>query len=80
MPRQVEVAGEDDVSVPVAVLEEVHVPAEVKPEPQEQPLSSLRILSTLPLAAAPRTRVGVAAGLDGPFVRFARIRHRRRRR
>lgn len=45
MPRQVEVAGEDDVSVPVAVLEEVHVPAEVKPEPQEQPLSSLRMIA-----------------------------------
>ena len=63
MPRQVEVAGEDDVSVPAAVLEEVHVPAEVKPEPQEQPLKSLRILSTLPLAAAPRTRAGLLQGL-----------------
>ena len=58
MPRQAEVAGEDDLSVPIEVPEEVEAPPEV--EPEEEPLESQNmILSALPMAAAQQTRAGL---------------------
>jgi TonB family protein len=64
MPRQVEVAGEDDLSVPIELPEEVEAPPEVEPEPQEQPLESQNMrLSALPMAAAQQTRAGLLEGL-----------------
>ena len=64
MPRQVEVAGEDDLNVPVEVPEEIEAPPEVVPEPEVQPLESHNMrLAALPLAAAQRTRAGVLEGL-----------------
>ena len=56
MPRQVEVAGEDDLSVPIEVPEELEVPPEVEPEPLE---SQNMQLSALPMAAAQQTRAGL---------------------
>ena len=58
MPRQVEVAGEDDLDVPVEVPEEVEAPPEVEPEPE--PLESQNIqLSAVPMAASLQTRPGL---------------------
>ena len=60
MPRPVEVAGEDDLSVPIEVPDEVEPPAEVEPEPDPEPLVAQAMqLSALPMAAAPRTRAGL---------------------
>ena len=56
MPRQVEVAGEDDLSVPIEVPAELEPPAEVEPEPLE---SQTMQLSALPMAAAQQTRAGL---------------------
>ena len=56
MPRQVEVAGEDDLSVPIEVPAELEPPAEVEPEPLE---SQTMQLSALPMAAAQQTRSGL---------------------
>ena len=62
MPRQAEVAGEDDLDVPVEVPEEVEAPPEVDPEPE--PLESQNIqLSALPMAASLQTRTGLLEGL-----------------
>ena len=62
MPRQVEVAGEDDLDVPVEVPEEVEAPPEVEPEPE--PLESQNIqLSALPMTASLQTRTGLLEGL-----------------
>jgi TonB family protein len=64
MPQQVEVAGEDALSVPIELPEEVEAPPEVEPEPQEQPLESQNMrLSALPMAAAQQTRAGLLEGL-----------------
>ena len=56
MPRQVEVVGEDDLSVPIEVPAELEPPAEVEPEPLE---SQTMQLSALPMAAAQQTRAGL---------------------
>ena len=62
MPREVEVAGEDALDVPVEVPEEVEAPPEVDPEPE--PLESQNIqLSALPMAASLQTRTGLLDGL-----------------
>ncbi|MEE2792532.1 MAG: energy transducer TonB [Acidobacteriota bacterium] len=63
MPRQVEVAGEDDLNVPVDVPEEpVEVEAPLEPDPP--PLESQNMqLSALAMAAAPQARTGVLEGL-----------------
>ncbi|HJN43358.1 MAG: energy transducer TonB [Vicinamibacterales bacterium] len=64
MPREVEVAGDDAVSVPIEVPEEVEAPAEVEPEPEVRPLEAQKVrLSAVPMAAAQRTRGGVMQGL-----------------
>lgn len=65
MPRQAEVAGEDDLSVPIELPEDLTVPPEVEPEPQAQPLESQQAirLSALPMAAAQQTRAGLLEGL-----------------
>ena len=64
VPRQAEVAGDDDLNVPVEVPDEVEMPPEVEPEPEEQPLESQHVrLSALPMAAAQRTRAGLLDGL-----------------
>ena len=58
MPRQVEVAGEDDLDVPVEVPKEVDAPPEVESEPE--PLESQNMqLSAVPMAASLRTRTGL---------------------
>ncbi len=63
-PREVEVEGEDEVSIPIEEPEEFVAPPEVAPEPEEQPLEAQRVrLSAVPMAAAPRTRTGVLQGL-----------------
>ena len=63
-PREVEVEGEDEVSIPIEEPEEFVAPQEVAPEPEEQPLEAQRVrLSAVPMAAAPRTRTGVLRGL-----------------
>ena len=61
MPRQVEVAGDDVLNVPIEVPEELEVPTEVEPEPLESQ-QNLR-LSALPMAAAPQTRAGLLESL-----------------
>jgi TonB family protein len=64
MPRPVEVAGEDDLSVPIEVPEEVEPPSEVEPEPEPDLLDSQAMrLSALPMAAAPRSRAGLLESL-----------------
>ena len=65
MPREVEVAGEDDINIPIEEPEEFVVPPEVSSEPEEQPLEAQHTvqLSAVPMAAAPRTRSGVLQGL-----------------
>ena len=61
MPRQVEMAGDDDLSVPVEVPERLE---EVEVQPEMSPLESQNIqLSALPMAAAPQARTGVLEGL-----------------
>ena len=60
MPPQVDVAGEDDLSVPTEVPEEVELPTEVEPEPLES--QNMR-LSAVPMAAAQQTRMGLLEGL-----------------
>ncbi len=62
MPRQVEVVGEDDLSVPVDVPEEFEAPPEVEPEPEPLESQVMR-LSAVPMAAAPQTRAGLLEGL-----------------
>ena len=60
MPRPAEVAGEDDLSVPIEVPDEVEAPSEVEPEPEPEPLLSQNMqLSALPMAAAQQTRAGL---------------------
>ena len=62
MPREVEVAGEDDLDVPIEVPEEVEAPPEVEREPE--PLESQNIqLSAMPMAASLQTRTGLLEGL-----------------
>ena len=62
MPRQAEVTGEDDLSVPIEVPEEVEAPPEVTPEPA--PLESEKVLlSALPMASAQQTRAGLLEGV-----------------
>jgi len=64
MPRQVEVAGEDDLSVPIEGPEELEPPPEVQPEPEPEPLESQNMrLSVVPMAAARQTRAGLLEGL-----------------
>ena len=64
MPRQVEVAGEDTIDVPVEVPEEVEAPPEVAPEPEPEPLESQNIqLSAVPMGASIQTRTGLLEGL-----------------
>ena len=58
MPRQAEVAGEDELSVPV----EVDPPPEVTQEPEPLESQNMR-LSALPMAAAQQTRAGLLEGL-----------------
>ena len=62
MPRQAEVAGEDVLSVPVEVPEQVEVPPEVESEPEPLESQDMR-LSVLPMAAAQQTRAGLLEGL-----------------
>ena len=62
MPRQAEVAGEDDLSVPIEVPEDVEAPPEVPPEPEPLESQNMRI-SALPMAAAQQTRAGLLEGL-----------------
>ena len=63
MPRQVEVAGEADLNVPVEVPEEPEE-VEVPLEPDPPPLESQNMqLAALPMAAAPQARTGVLEGL-----------------
>lgn len=63
MPRQVEIAGEDDVNLPVDVPDEPQE-VEVLREPDPPPLESQNMqLSALPMAAAPQTRTGLLEGL-----------------
>ena len=74
MPRQAEVAGEDDVSVPIEVPAEVEPPPEVtpEPEPEPEPLESQNMrLSALPMAAAQQTRAGVLEGVMARSLRSA---------
>ncbi|TDI25435.1 MAG: energy transducer TonB [Acidobacteria bacterium] len=60
MPRLAEVAGEDDLSVPIEVPDEVEAPPDVEPEPEQQPLESQNMrLTVLPMAAAQQTRAGL---------------------
>ena len=62
MPREVEVAGEDDLSVPIEVPVELEAPPEVEEEPP--PLESENVrLSAVPMAAAQQTRAGLLEGL-----------------
>ena len=61
MPRQAELPGEDAISVPVVVPEEVELTPEVEPEPE--PLETLIRIPAVTMAAAPRTRAGVLEGL-----------------
>ena len=64
MPREVEIEGEEELTVPVELPEEVEAPPEVVPEPEEERLESHSVrLSAVPLAAAPRTTSGVLEGL-----------------
>ena len=64
MPREVEVAGEDVIDVPVEVPEEVEAPPEVEPEPEPEPLESQNIqLSAVSMAASLQTRTGLLEGL-----------------
>jgi len=65
MPREVEVAGEDDINIPIEEPEEFVAPPEIAPEPEEIPLEAQNTiqLSAVPMAAAPRTRTGVLQGL-----------------
>ena len=64
LPREVEVAGEDDIDVPVEVPEEVEAPPEVAPEPEPEPLESQNMqLSAVPMAASLQTRTGLLEGL-----------------
>jgi len=65
MPRQVEVAGKDDLSVPIELPEEIEAPPDVEPEPEPEPLEArqrMRI-SALPRASAQQTRAGLLEGL-----------------
>ena len=62
MPRQVEVAGEDDLSVPIEVPPELEPPPEVEPEPEPLESQNMR-LSALPMAAAQQTRTGLLESL-----------------
>ena len=60
MPRQAEVAGEDDLSLPIEVPAEVEAPPEVEPEPELEPLESQNMqLLALPMAAAQQTQAGL---------------------
>ena len=66
MPSLVEVAGEDDLNVPVELPEpeEVEAPPELISEPEAQLLESRSVrLSAVPMAAAQQTRSGVFEGL-----------------
>lgn len=64
MPREVEVAGEDAIDVPVEVPEEVEAPPEVEPEPEPEPLESQNIqLSAVQMGASIQTRTGLLEGL-----------------
>ena len=63
MPRQAEVAGEDDLSVPVEVPEEIEAPPEVEPEPEPLESQQNMQLSVVPMAAAQQTRAGLLEGL-----------------
>ena len=62
MPRQAEVAGEDDLSVPIEVPDEIEAPPEAEPEPEPLESQNMR-LSVLPMAAAQQTRPGLLEGL-----------------
>lgn len=63
-PREVEVEGEEEVSIPIEEPEEFVAPPEVTPEPEERPLEAQTVrLSAVPMAAAPRSRTGVLQGL-----------------
>ena len=64
MPREVEVAGEDVIDVPVEVPEEVEAPPEVAPEPEPEPLESQSIqLSAVPMGTSLQARTGLLDGL-----------------
>ncbi|MDA1094460.1 MAG: energy transducer TonB [Acidobacteria bacterium] len=64
VPREVEVEGEDEVSIPIEEPEEFVAPSEVTPEPEERPLEAQKVrLSAVPMAAAPRSRTGIMQGL-----------------
>lgn len=64
LPREAEVAGEDDLNVPVEVPEEAPPDPEPEPELETQPLESQNIrLSALPMAAAQQTRAGLLQGI-----------------
>ena len=64
MPREVEIAGEDELNTPMELPEELEPPPEIAPEPQEQRLESQNVrISAVPLAAAPRNTSGVLEGL-----------------
>ena len=64
MPRQVDVAGEDELSVPIELPEEVEPPTELEPEPEPELLESQSMrLFALPMAAAPQTRAGLLESL-----------------
>lgn len=64
MPRPVELAGEDELSVPIEVPDEVESPSEVEAEPEPELLESQAMrLSALPMAAAPQTRAGLLESL-----------------
>ena len=58
MPREVELAGEDEVSVPIEPEPELEVPTEEQPPPEQ----NLR-LSALPMASAEETLPGILEGL-----------------
>lgn len=58
LPREVEVAGDDAITVPV------EEPVELEPSPEQEPLESHTVrLSALSMAAAPQTNAGLFEGL-----------------
>ncbi len=64
MPPQVESIGEDAVSVPVEVPEEIEPPPELAPETEPPPLEAREVrLSALSMASSRQTRTGLLQGL-----------------
>ena len=62
MPRQAEVAGDEELSIPVDVPKEVNASAAVESDPEPLESQNMR-LAALPMAAARQTRTGVLAAV-----------------